>query len=190
LRYNLLILQLSLRIPVISTDEREKNPIRKEPTHVGGYENMHAKVLDIIIYESQWEHRSEQVALPTWERIEDAIRQLDKFHFPILHLWPTLDESMHELTEDREWFSVIGGDGEYWFAATIADQWENHYLNKTGSDQRINLWTSDQGFSAADREVCRDVNIVLQAARYYAENGGFDPSIPWSTQPTDSPSTN
>jgi hypothetical protein len=146
---------------------------------------MHAKVLDFVVYESQWRWHSAQVTLPTWAQIEEAVRRLDKFHYPFLHLWPTLDESQHELVEDREWFSVIGGKGEYWFAATIAGQWENHYLNRGGGDQHVHLWTSDQGFMAAAKEVCRDVNLVLQAARYYAENGCYDPSVPWSSEPAE-----
>src|SRR3954452_10979957 len=105
---------------------------------------MHAKVLDLVIYESNWKWHSEQIALPKWSQIEEAICRLDKFHYPFLHLWPTLDESKHELVEDREWFSVIGGKGEYWIAATIGGQWENHYLNRAGGDRQVHLWTSDQ----------------------------------------------
>jgi hypothetical protein len=143
---------------------------------------MHAKILDFVVYESRWRWRSEQVARPTWTQIEEAIRRLDKFHYPFLHLWPTLDESQHELVEDREWFTVIGGNGEYWFAATIAGRWESHYLNGAGGEQQVHLWTSDQGFMAADREVCRELNVVLQAARYYADHGGYDPSVTWSSE--------
>ncbi len=143
---------------------------------------MHAKVLDFVVYESQWKWHSEQVALPTWEQIEEAIRRLDKFHYPFLYLLPTLDQTEHQLVEDHEWFYVIGGKGEYWFSATIGGKWEKHYLNRAGGDQEVDLWTSDQGFEAADKEVCRDLDLVLQAARYYAENGGYDPRVPWSCE--------
>jgi hypothetical protein len=144
---------------------------------------MYAKVLDIVVYESYWKWRSEQIAQPTWAQIEEAIRRLDKFHYPFLHLWPTLDEAERELSDDREWFTVIGGNGEYWFAATVAGQWEKRFLNPVGNDQRVELWTSDQGFSAPDKEVCRDLEVVLRAARFYAENCDYDPSIPWSGEP-------
>src|SRR5947207_529581 len=90
--------------------------------------SMHAKVLSFVHYESHWEWRHEDVVLPTWGQIEAAIRRLDKFHYPFLHLWPTLDESEHELADGREWFSIVGGDGEYWFSATIGERWENHFL--------------------------------------------------------------
>ena len=144
---------------------------------------MHAKILDLVVYESQYNWHAHQVVHPTWAQIEEAIRRLDKFHYPFLHLWPTLDESQHELVEGNEWFSVFGGEGEYWFAATIGGQWENHYVNGGGGDQEVYLWTSDQGFAAPDKYVCHDLNVVLQAARYYAEKGGYDPSIPWSNDP-------
>jgi hypothetical protein len=91
---------------------------------------MHAKVLEFVIYESHWNWHAEQVTLPTWDQIEEAILRLDKFRYPFPHLWPTLDKTRQELVEDREWFTVIGGGGEYWFAATIAGNWENHYVNE------------------------------------------------------------
>ena len=109
-----------------------------------GLKTMHAKVLDFVVYESQWKWHSEQVALPTWAQIEEAIRRLDRFHYPLLHLWPTLDKSEHELVEDRQRFSVIGGKGEYWFAATIGGQSETHYLN----EQR---WRRPTGTSLDER---------------------------------------
>jgi len=141
---------------------------------------MHAKVLSFVVYKSHWEWRHEDISLPTWEQIEAAIRRLDKFHYPFIYLWPTLHDSEHECTEGREWFCVVGGKGEYWFAATIGDRWENHYLNPAAGDQEVDLWTSDQGFAARDRHVCRDPDIVLRATRYYAEHGVYDPSVCWS----------
>lgn len=144
---------------------------------------MHAQVLDFVTYESQWKWHSEQIRLPEWSQIEEAVRRLDKFHFPFLHLWPTLEGSKHELVEGVESFSVIGGNGEYWFAATIGSHFENHFLNLNGGDQEVELWTSDQGLSVRDKDVCRDVDLVLRAVRYYAEKGGYDPTISWKDKP-------
>jgi hypothetical protein len=149
----------------------------------GGKSAMHAKSLDFVIYESQWKWRDEQLPMPTWPQIEEAIRRLDKFHYPFLSLWPMLDQSLHELTDEREWFNIIGGKGEYWFAATIGGQWENRFMNAAGSNLQVELWTSDQGFAAPEKEVCRDIDLVLRAARFYAEYGGYDPSISWKDRP-------
>ncbi len=140
---------------------------------------MHAKVLDFVTYESHWEWHDEQILLPNWSQIEEAIRRLDQFHYPFLHLWPTLDGTHHQLTEDCEWLTLIGGNGEYWFAATIGGRWQNHFINPSGGGEQVQLWSSDQGFAAPDKEVCRDVDVVLNAVRYYAEHGGYDPAIQW-----------
>ena len=51
---------------------------------------------------------------------------------------------------------------------TIDDFKERRFVNLTGTDAEIELWTSDQGFAEQDRYVCRDLNLVLQAARYYS----------------------
>jgi hypothetical protein len=34
----------------------------------------------------------------------------------------------------------------------------------------------EHGFGAADRHVCRDVELVVRAARAYAERGEFEPT--------------
>ena len=44
------------------------------------------------------------------------------------------------------------------------------------------VWTSDQGFGDAERHICRDIEVAVRAARYYAETGGFDPSVLWEEQ--------
>jgi hypothetical protein len=46
-------------------------------------------------------------------------------------------------------------------------------------DEEVAVWTSDQGFADAERHICRDLEAVIRAARYYDEHGGFDPSLPW-----------
>jgi hypothetical protein len=122
--------------------------------------------------------RSHQVENPTWAQIDDAIRQMDQFGRPLLYLWPTPDEAQHICDGRTERFEVVGGNGIYWFALYL-DGAEGYFLNPDGSDNEVEVWTSDQGFACEDKHVCRDVVVVLRAARYYAENRGYDPSVTW-----------
>jgi hypothetical protein len=44
---------------------------------------------------------------------------------------------------------------------------------------RIDIWTSDQGFSPQERNICYDFDAVLRAARHYYETGELDPLMEW-----------
>jgi hypothetical protein len=50
-----------------------------------------------------------------------------------------------------------------------------------GGPEEVELYPPriEGGFGAPARHVTRDVGLVLRAARYYAEDGGFDPSLTW-----------
>jgi Immunity protein Imm1 len=143
---------------------------------------MHAKVLDVVEYADDGvRNRTTKTASPTWAQIEAAIRRLDRFHFPFLFLWPTEDARKHYVDGDCEVFEVMGGEGVYWIAGSLDGYFQRRFLNPEGGDEDVVVWTSDQGFGAADRHICRDVEVVLRAARYYAEHGGFDPSVSWES---------
>src|SRR5215831_6892982 len=138
---------------------------------------MHAKVLDVVEYADDGaRHRTSKTIHPTWEEIEAAIRRLDRFRFPFLFLWPVEDANKHFVDGDCEVFEVMGGEGVFWFAGSLGGYFQRRFLNPRGGDDAVVVWTSDQGFGAAERHICRDIEVVLRAARYYAERGDFDPS--------------
>ena len=64
-------------------------------------------------------------------------------------------------------------------AGSFDGYFQRRFLNPEGGDEDVLVWTSDQGFGDAARHICRDIEVVLRAARYYAENGGFDPAVTW-----------
>jgi hypothetical protein len=144
---------------------------------------MHAQVLEMIEYDEKGMHfRTTKIPRPAWVQIESAIRRLDRFRLPYLFLWPTEEASKHFVDGDCEVFEVMGGEGVYWFAGSFDGYYQRRFLNPAGGDDDVVLWTSDQGFGDAELHICRDVEVVLQAARYYAERGGFDPSVTWESR--------
>ena len=143
---------------------------------------MHVKVLETIEYPPRaggW--RSTKTPEPTWAEVESAIRRLDRDRFPIVFLWPTTDESAHEVTEENELFQVVGGDGAYWLAVTADGYFERRLDDPEQGDEEVEVWESDQGYVTEARHVCTDVDAVLRAARHYAERGGFAPGLPWES---------
>ena len=75
---------------------------------------------------------------------------------------------------------IMGGEGACWLAVTAeGGPFQRRLLDPAGGDEEVQVWTSDQGFADAERHICRDVEAVVRAARYYADHGGPDPSLPW-----------
>jgi len=131
------------------------------------------EALDVIVYEDDgWTWRSHEVPSPSWEQIETAIRGLDKFRHPFLFLRRKKD------VKGEEEFQILGGPGSYWFAVCTGGN-QRRYFNPARGSEEIAVWTSDQGFADEARFICDDVEIVLKAARHYAETGDFDPTISW-----------
>lgn len=140
---------------------------------------MKVRVLEYIEYPPGEHWRAVKVPGPTWADIEAAIRRLDRHRFPFLFLWPSADEAEHEVSGDYDAFEVMGGQGVWWLAGTFGGYFQRRLDFPGRGGQEVPVWTSDQGFADADRHICRDVEAVVRAARYFAEHGGFDPSLPW-----------
>lgn len=143
---------------------------------------MHVKVLEYIVYTADgrsW--RSEKVLRPSWPQIEEAIRRLDRYRYPFLFLWASEDEDRHVLDGNNDVFNIIGGKGAYWLSATSVEggYFERRTVNANAGTDEVQVWTSDQGFATPERNICRDIEAALRAARYYAETGGLIPLMEW-----------
>lgn len=139
---------------------------------------MIVKRLDITVYTDggrAW--HVETTAAPAWPAIEQAIRNLDKFSLPFV--WMCLSET--EGVEER--LEIMGGGGDYWIAGNFDGFWQRRFVNPSGGDDRVMVWTSDQGFGDDERYICHDVEVVVRAARYFFDHGHFDPSLTWEEQP-------
>jgi len=101
--------------------------------------------------------------------------------FPILFLWANNDPALHMLDEFSERLEIFGGDGLYWLAGTFEGHFQRHFLNSLGELKEVPFWgfEIEQGFGASDRHVCRDLELAVRAALFYARYGEFEPSVPW-----------
>jgi hypothetical protein len=141
---------------------------------------MHVKCLSYIVYgPTGWGWKSHNVKNPQWDDVELAIHRLDCFEYPSVFLWPTEDNSKHNY--DGELFEVMGGNGVYWLAGTFEGYFQRRLDYPERGEAEVAVWTSDQGFTSVERHVCRDIEAVIRASRYYYDHGGFDPSLKWGT---------
>jgi hypothetical protein len=140
---------------------------------------VHVRVLEYVEYPPGEHWRAVKAPAPSWADIEAAVRQLDRHRFPFLFLWPSADEAEHELSGDYDAFEVMGGHGSWWLAGTFGGYFQRRLDYPERGEQEVAVWTSDQGFADAERHICRDIEAVLRAVRYYADHGGFDPSLAW-----------
>ena len=122
---------------------------------------------------------STKLLQPTLLQIETAIRRLDRGRFPFAILWRSADESKQVLDGSCDALEVMGGDGAYWLAGTFEGYFQRRIDDPMRGDEMISVWTSDQGFEDAARHVLPNVEDAIRAARYFALQGGFEPSLAW-----------
>lgn len=134
---------------------------------------MLVKRLDVAHYEDAWNSRLSCVRDPSWMQIEEAIRRLDRFHYPWVWLRLTEEET------DCDYLTVMGGEGAYWIALTSGEHDQLRLFDPEKSGREVELWTSDQGFSDHEFHVAYDLELVLQVARYFIETGQPLPAATW-----------
>jgi hypothetical protein len=134
-----------------------------------------------------WDDPMQSVPSPAWSDIEAAIRRLDARRFRHLQLWPSTDERTHDPNPgSHEFLTVIGGNGVYILSISFADgrQCFPHIAGWPGREVIVlpDEWGFvDGAWSEVAYRVCRDVELVVRAVRYYAEQGGLDPALNWET---------
>lgn len=143
---------------------------------------MHVRTLETWSYEPNGRRRQpEKTDQPTWPLIESAIRRLDGQEHPILFLWASDDPARHMIDEFSERLEILGGPRAYWLAGTFGGCFQRRLFDPSGGPEEVELYGKriEQGFSALGRNITRDLEVVLRAARHYAEQGGFNPVVPW-----------
>jgi hypothetical protein len=139
---------------------------------------MIVKRLDVTRYTKDGRSsRTTTTTNPAWSKIEKAIRRLDKFSYPFLFLYLT------ETGDTDERLEIMGGCGDYSIMGNFDGFWQRRFVNPNGGNERVVVWTSDQGFGDDDKHICHDVEVVIRAARYFFGHGHFDPSLTWEEQP-------
>lgn len=108
---------------------------------------------------------SEDVRSPSWSQVEDAIRRMDNYCFPIVQLNCTEHE------DDEGIFNVIGGNGR-WALFHMMGEWQ--YEDPSGGSGEVRLWDRDQGYFCQDRNVITDVEKVLRVTKAFYNTGSYD----------------
>jgi hypothetical protein len=112
---------------------------------------------------------TERVKTPSWSSVEQAIRQMDNYCFPIVQLTCTEDDDSNGFEEDS--FNVIGGHGR-WALFHIMGEWE--YEDPNGGTEDVRLWESDQGYFCQESNVLTDVEKVLRITKAFYDSGSYD----------------
>jgi hypothetical protein len=136
---------------------------------------MRAKKLLVTVYrEDGWGAQSHWVLDPTWNDVEAAIHELDRFRRPFIWIYLSRDAHQNDLAD----FEVIGGDGTYAMSGLSSGR-QVRYFDAEGGEELVPIWTSDQGAEFAGKYICSHVAVVLEAARYFCEFGELDPKLTW-----------
>ena len=106
-----------------------------------------------------------EIDSPSWSDVEEAIRRMDNYCFPIVQLNTTDND------EDENIFNVVGGDGR-WALFHMMGDWQ--YAEPGGSEKEVRLWESDQGYYCREKNVLTDVEKVLRIVRKFYEAGSYD----------------
>ena len=126
--------------------------------------------------EDGWGGHVRWLVNPVWEQIEQAIRRLDRFRHPFL--WFYFDEPAQQ--DDMPEFEIVGGNGAYVIYADDDETGKRrHFIDPAKGSSPVNVWTSDQGTSAPERDVCSDLDSVLTITRHFCETGKLHPAVQW-----------
>lgn len=98
---------------------------------------------------------------PSWQDIEQNIRDLDQKSHPSLRIWAGEVEQAPAL-------DIFGGNGKY-ALRELGDGWV--YYDPSGSADEVEVCISGAGYRCAAFYVCTDVDRVLEIARHFVETG-------------------
>jgi hypothetical protein len=116
--------------------------------------------------------------------IKRAVHRLDGRRYRSLVLWPSTDKQEHWTTGEFGFLSVVGGKGVYVVTACAGGHRPRKLFFPEWPWRDVivlpDYWGYVDGVWAESApRVCRDVKLVLQVARYYAEHLALDPSLTW-----------
>jgi hypothetical protein len=104
----------------------------------------------------------EVVDHPSWEQVQEAIRRMENFCYPIVTI-ATDPEEQHALL-------IVGGPRRF-AVADLTGTWQ--YERPDGGKKEVRLWASNQGYYCRERNIIRSRRKVLDFARAFFETGDF-----------------
>jgi hypothetical protein len=124
-------------------------------------------ILDCTRYYRDGRHWDiERINKPSWTEVEVAVRRMENYCFPIVHLNTTLDD------EEESIFNIIGGAGR-WALLQMMGDWQYTDRNFKGEIKEEWLWESDQGYGCKSNNILTDIEKVLRIVRKYYDTGSY-----------------
>jgi hypothetical protein len=120
----------------------------------------HMSVIRYYRDRSGWDQ--EDVVGPGFDLIEEAIKRMDNYCFPVVQLNPGQDE------EDEGILNFIGGNGRI---AVFGLAW--CFEDPNGANTEVALWESDQGYFTKEKNILTDISDVLRLARVFSETSSY-----------------
>lgn len=130
---------------------------------------MPVQHLTILHYPPQQPWRLLEIRNPPWESVAAAIEQLDHHEYPAALLsCRDVDSSFSDETS----LNIMGGSAEGYALLSLVPGWM--YEDPDGSDEYVQVWTSDQGWSCKRRNIISSLTRVLELTRVYFESGSYE----------------
>ncbi|HET6250041.1 MAG TPA: hypothetical protein VFE47_20285 [Tepidisphaeraceae bacterium] len=109
---------------------------------------------------------------PSWDVVEEELRAMHNWEKPLLWLCKDRDVGYENC------MAVCGGSGV--FHVQVADNDGNWFqaVDPHGSDQPVDVWLSDQGFTTKARYTW-PVDKAVELVRWYFEHGTMEPRYAW-----------
>ncbi len=108
---------------------------------------------------------------PTWNEINQAIKQMDNYCYPIVLLSCIQLSEDESCFDDEDSFNIIGGNGKLALFHFMAEwQYENSY----GGEEEVRLWDSDQGYFCQEKNIIYDIELALRIVKEFYETCSYN----------------
>ena len=139
---------------------------------------MLVRVLGTYGYRGRFDEEWNDSALdPTWEDIEAALRRLDAGEFAgvVLHV-----DDHRPGEAATEYFDVHGGPGGYIFGFHVGGRHLNSVAPEaTEPGENVEVCQRDQGVWVPACHVCHDLELIVEAARWFFRTAEPHPDDSW-----------
>jgi hypothetical protein len=129
--------------------------------------------LEVVQYpRGRGDYWTETFDSPDWYSIDAVIRSMEPYEKPIVSLLKNRD------IPDADLMMVNGGDEVFHIQIANSDMRWSEVFDPDGSEEIVDVWTSDQGFSTS-RKSTWSLEDALAIIRYYFDKGKPHPEYHW-----------